>query len=70
MPAEHNNTTIKPQLYSERDLYALLSIKRAALYRLIALKDFPKPFKLGRFNRWHIAEVQAWLEKMGGYYGR
>ncbi len=32
-------------------------------YKLIKLREFPKPIKLGRSSRWLQSEVEAWLQQ-------
>lgn len=32
-------------------------------YKLIKLREFPKPIKLGRSSRWLQSEVETWLQQ-------
>lgn len=34
-----------------------------SIYALMRERNFPKPIKIGRTNRWIEAEVQDWIEQ-------
>ncbi|OOH88704.1 hypothetical protein BMT54_08355 [Pasteurellaceae bacterium 15-036681] len=61
-----------------KDIQALGIASKSKLYEMIKKNQFPKPLKIGRFNRWHAGEVQKWLEaqhqkaqgEQGGIDGR
>lgn len=41
----------------------LTGLKRTAIYRRVASKDFPAMIKLGTTSRWLLSEVEAWIDK-------
>ena len=45
------------------DVEKRVALKRTAIYRWIALGDFPKPVRMGpRSSRWRESDVQGWID--------
>ena len=57
-------TTIAEPLLTLQEVMALLKCGRSKVYRMMDEDEesFPRPFKIGRANRWLRVEVEAWIE--------
>lgn len=58
------------KLLTTAEVCELLSISKSTLFRWHgakedaseAIKDFPRPFRIGRALKWNEDEIKAWLE--------
>jgi len=51
------------KLIKLKDVMAMTSLSRSAIYQFMIDRDFPKQAKLsGRSVAWEESEVQAWIE--------
>jgi len=58
-PVHHENLE---RLIRISEVKRLTGISTATLYRKIALKEFPRPVRLGELARaWPLSEVQSWI---------
>ena len=47
------------------DVEKRVALKRTAIYRWIALGDFPKPVRMGpRSSRWRESAISDWIETL------
>ena len=47
----------------QKEVSRMIGFSRGHLYRMIAQKRFPEPFKMGRRAvGWKQSEVQAWID--------
>jgi predicted DNA-binding transcriptional regulator AlpA len=54
-------------IISSNDVLKILGIHRMTLYRLIQKdKTFPKPFKIGRLNKWKKYKIDNWVDSKAG----
>jgi predicted DNA-binding transcriptional regulator AlpA len=49
-------------LLGPKEVAAYLGIHPEQIYRLLGYDiGFPKPFRVGRLNRWRLEKIDAWL---------
>ncbi|QIM62909.1 hypothetical protein A1D29_06190 [Pasteurellaceae bacterium Orientalotternb1] len=61
-----DETPIKPQLLSIKELIAMLNLSKTTIYALLKQGKFPPPFMQGsRCTRWKMADVENWLAQGG-----
>jgi predicted DNA-binding transcriptional regulator AlpA len=44
------------------DVAQMLAISTRTLWRLVSVKKFPEPLRLGGSTRWRASDVQAWVD--------
>jgi predicted DNA-binding transcriptional regulator AlpA len=50
-------------LIGPKEVAAYLGIHPEQIYRLLDYDiGFPRPFRVGRLNKWRIGTIDAWLE--------
>jgi excisionase family DNA binding protein len=49
-------------LLKANEVAQMLSISTRTLWRLVSVKKFPAPVRVGGSTRWRAAEVEAWVE--------
>jgi prophage regulatory protein len=52
---------IQPTLLTIEDLIAQTQWSRNTIDRYVKQGKFPRPIKVGRSNRWSVADFEAWL---------
>jgi predicted DNA-binding transcriptional regulator AlpA len=60
-PAAEVSEGVVPLLLSEEDLASVLALTVQAVHRLHARGRMPGPVRLGTFERWRLAEIEAWV---------
>ena len=55
-------TTATTDLLTIAEVQSFLKVSRATIYEMMATRGLPPPIKIGRSNRWHRFEVEAWIE--------
>ncbi len=63
MQQENQSNGIKKQLYTEKEVSEAINFKRTKIWQMVKSGEFPPPIKFGRWNRWHIADIQQWTEQ-------
>lgn len=61
--------TLAAQLFGDnryvdrKECSAFLGVGLTKFQEIKERKDFPKPFRTGRFCRWQLGEIRTWIEQ-------
>ncbi|WP_017385201.1 helix-turn-helix transcriptional regulator [Acinetobacter baylyi] len=62
------STTDSFKMITRRELEQLIGLSRSSIYDRLNPQSkrydssFPRPVKFGHLSRWHLGEVQAWIQ--------
>ncbi len=59
---EKNKSKQEVVLLKADEVAQMLSISTRTLWRLVSVKKFPEPVRLGGSTRWRVCDVKAWVE--------
>lgn len=64
MPELYSNNTQSIDRFMRRpEVEQISGLGRTRIYELMALGEFPRPFRVGRSVHWSAAEVFGWIAK-------
>lgn len=58
---KENERTREIILLKADEVAQMLSISTRTLWRLVSVKKFPAPVRVGGSTRWRAADVEAWI---------